>query len=213
MLLTWYIGLIVRPINTIQEIVDAKPVGLGLLTLFVVALVGALVGVGTGFDPTEANNEDVQFPDVSFGLVVSMSIVITLWVIPVFALLSLIPHVLARLFGGNGSYVGYLSGAAMIPVISLISTAVSAVLALALRTDGLEGAGSVVSTVVSLAVAIWMIILTVLLIRENYRLTTGMAVVTFLVTVPIGAVAAVILGAILGILLLLVFFIFGLTLA
>ena len=213
MLLSTYIGLIVRPIHTIQQIVVDRPVGLGLLTLFGVALVGTLVGVGTGFDPKEASNEDVQFPDISFGLVVSMSIVITLWVIPVFALLSLIPHVLARLFGGSGAYAGFLSGAAMIPVISLISTAVSAVLALALRTDGLEGTGSAVSSVVSLVVAIWMIVLTVLLIRENYRLTTGMAILTFLVTALIGAVAALILGAILGMLLLLVFLIFGLTFA
>lgn len=211
MLLSTYIGLIVRPIHTIQQIVNDRPVGLGLLTLFVVVLVGALINLGVGFDPTEASSEDVTFPEFSIGLIASMSFVIALYVLPMAAILALIPHFIAKMLGGDGSYTGYLSGATMTSFVSLVGTVIVAVFSVLLSSDDAAAARDSISSVIVIAVSIWVLVLTAIVIRENYRVTTGVAVLTTILSLALSFIAAIFLGIILGLLLLLVLIIFGLT--
>ena len=78
--------------------------------------------------------------------------------------------------------MGMLAGLMMLSVLSLILVIPGLLDALASAVGEMaEGDTSpfeVISTVVSLVVAIWSIILAIILIRENYRLSTGIAVLS-----------------------------------
>ena len=68
MLLNWYIGLIVRPVSTLREIVDARPLGLGLLTLLVVAILnGAIVTFGLAAGHSDVSS-DISDENIAIGL-------------------------------------------------------------------------------------------------------------------------------------------------
>ena len=67
-----------------------------------------------------------------------------------------------------------------------------------------------VSGLVSLVGGLWAMVLCVIAIRENYRLTTGGAVISFLISAFVGLFAFLILAAILVLLGFGVFFLFGL---
>ena len=100
-----------------------------------------------------------------------------------------------------------LSILSLIPVIpGLLDALASGVGEMA---EGDTSPFEVISTVVSIVVAIWSIILGIILIRENYRLSTGVAVVS--VIASLFAAIVIVSGAIFFILVIIV--LFGLAVA
>lgn len=201
MLLNWYIGLIVRPIHTLQQIVDAKPIGLGLLTLLIVAVANGIVTFGLGIDT--ATFEDIADEEINIGVgfVVIGTLLFVAFIAVELGFFSLIVHLISKLFGGDGAYTGMLAGLMMLSVLSLIPVIPGLLDALA--GEAAEGETSpfeTISVIVSLVVAIWSIVLAILLIRENYRLSTGMAVLSGIASF----FAAIVVGVILFILLIIV---------
>ena len=204
MLLNWYIGLIVRPVSTLREIVDARPVALGLLTLLIVAILNGLVSFAFGLETdtfTDFTDEDIN---IGPAVIILGTLLFVAYVTVQLGFLSLIVHIISKLFGGNGSYSGMLAGLMMLSILSLILVIPGLLDALASGIgEAAEGDTSpfeAISTVVSLVVAIWSIILAIILIRENYRLSTGMAVLSGIASF----FAAIVVGAILLILLFIV---------
>lgn len=207
MLLSWYIGLIVRPIHTLQQIVDAKPVGLGLLTLLIVAIANGVVSFGLGIDTTTFEEFADEEINVGVGFVVIGTLLFVAYVAVNLGFFSLIVHLISRLFGGDGAYTGMLAGLMMLSVLSLIPVIPGLLDALASGIgEAAEGETSpfeAISVIVSLVVAIWSIVLAILLIRENYGLSTGMAVLSGIASF----FAAIVVGVILFILLIIVLFV------
>ncbi len=201
MLLSWYIGLIVRPVHTLQQIVEAKPVGLGLLTLLIVAIANGIVSFGLGLDTAffeEFTDEEIN---VGVGFVVFATLLFVAYVAVQYGFFSLIVHLISKLFGGDGAYTGMLAGLMMLSILSLIPVVPGVLDALA--GEAVEGETSpfeAISVIVSLVVAIWTIILGIILIRENYRLTTGMAVLSGIASF----FASIVVGVILFILMIIV---------
>ncbi len=175
MLLSTYIGLIVRPVHTIQQIVDDRPVGLGLLTLLIVAIANGIVTFGLGIDTATFEEFSGEEITIGTGFVVIGALLFVAFVAVELGFFSVIVHFISKLFGGDGAYTGMLAGLMMLSVLSLIPLVPSLLDVLARGEDG-STAFEAIATVVSLVVAVWSIVLAILLIRENYRLTTGMAV-------------------------------------
>ena len=178
MLLNWYIGLIVRPVSTLREIVDARPVALGLLTLLVVAILNGAISIGLQPD------QDVSSDIATSGLasIVVWAILTAIFVTIYLGFSSLIAHVVSRLLGGNGAYTGMWAGLMMLSILSLIPVIPSLLDALA-KGFGEAAVGDTspfggIAGTVRIVVAIWTLILAVILIRENYRLSTGVAVLS-----------------------------------
>ncbi len=204
MLLSWYIGLIVRPIHTLQQIVDAKPIGLGLLTLLIVAVANGVVSFGLGVDAATFEEFADEEINVGLGFVVIGTLLFVAFIAVEMGFFSLIVHLISKLFGGDGAYTGMLAGLMMLSVLSLIPVIPGLLDALA---SGIGEAGEgetspfeAISVIVSLVVAIWSVVLAILLIRENYRLSTGMAVLSGIASF----FAAIVVGVILFILLIIV---------
>ena len=180
-LLRWYIGLIVRPVSTLREIVAARPVALGLLTLLIVAVLNGVISIGLQLNQ-----------DVSSGIGTSGLASIVVWAILTAILLtiylgfsSLIAHVVSTLLGGNGAYTGMLTGLMMLSILSLISSIPALLDALATSIGeaavGDRSPFGLIAALGRIAVAIWMVILAVIIIRENYRLSTGVAVFSWVI--------------------------------
>ena len=202
MLLSTYIGLIVRPIHTIQQIVADRPVGLGLLTLLIVAILNGVVSFGLGFDTAafeEFTDEEIS---VGVGFVVIGTILFVAFIAVELGFFSLIVHLISKLFGGDGAYTGMLAGLMMLSILSLIPVIPGLLDALVGETaEGDSSPFEAISVIVSLVVFIWTIILGIILIRENYRLSTGMAVLSGIASFIAAAIVAIVLFIVLIIVL------------
>lgn len=197
MLLSTYIGLIVRPIHTIQQIVDDRPVGLGLLTLLIVAIANGIVTFGLGIDTSafeEFSDEEIT---IGAGFIIIGTLLFVAFVAVELGFFSVIVHLISKLFGGDGAYTGMLAGLMMLSVLSLIPVIPGLLDALATGVgEAAEGESSpfeAIGVVVSLVVAVWSVILGIILIRENYRLSTGMAVLSGIASVIAASIVAIIL--------------------
>ena len=182
MLLNWYIGLIVRPVSTLREIVDARPVALGLLTLLVVALLNGAISIGLQPDTDVSSDVAEVQNEVGVVSVIVWAIVAAMFATMYFGFTSLIAHIISKLLGGNGAYTGMWAGLMMLSILSLIPVIPSLLDALA-KGFGEAVVGDTspfggIAGVVRIVVAIWTLILAVILIRENYRLSTGVAVLS-----------------------------------
>ncbi len=203
MLLSTYIGLIVRPVHTLQQIVNDRPVGLGLLTLLIVAIANGIVTFGLGIDTSafeEFSDEEIT---IGAGFIVIGTLLFVAFVAVELGFFSLIVHLISKLFGGDGAYTGMLAGLMMLSVLSLIPVVPSLIDVLA-RGEDESSAFEAIATVVSLVVAVWSIVLAILLIRENYRLTTGMAVLSGIASVIAASIVAIVLFILLIIVLVVI---------
>ena len=194
MLLSTYIGLIVRPIHTIQQIVADRPVGLGLLTLLIVAILNGVVSFGLGFDTAAFDEFTDEEISVGVGFVVIGTILFVAFVAVELGFFSLVVHLISKLFGGDGAYTGMLAGLMMLSILSVIPVIPGILDALVGETaEGDSSPFEAISVIVSLVVFIWTIILGVILIRENYSLSTGMAVLSGIASFIAAAIVAIIL--------------------
>lgn len=199
MLLSTYIGLIVRPVHTLRQIADEQPVGLGLLTLLIVAILNGIVSFGLGLDTEVFESFSDEEINIGLGFVVIGTLLFVAFVAVELGFFSLIVHLISKLFGGDGAYMGMLAGLMMLSVLSLIPLVPSLLDVLA-RGEDEASAFQAIAGVVSLVVFVWTIVLAILLIRENYRLSTGMAVLSGIASF----FAAIVVGVILFILLIIV---------
>ena len=177
MLLNWYIGLILRPIETIREIVMDRPVGLGLVTLLIVFIANGIISFGLGVDPDTF--ETFTDEEISIGPAVAIigAILFVGFAAFTIGISSLIVHLISKLFGGDGAYIGMLAGLMLLSILSLIPV-VPGLLDVLVRGEDDSSVFASIAGVVSLAVAIWTVILGILLIRENYQLSTLLAVMS-----------------------------------
>ena len=193
MLLSWYTGLITRPVHTIREIVDVRPIGLGLFTMLIVAVLNGIVTFGLGLDP-DAFAEFGEEPVEEFGIIaiIAAAILFTVYAAVQLGIFSVIVHLVSRLFGGDGPYLGALSGFMMLSVLSLIPVIPSLIGELLGGDDG-QGAFTTIAGILTVVVGVWTVILGVIVLRENYRLSTGLALLS--------AVGSYFAGLIIGIIL------------
>ena len=212
---TWYIGLVLRPVTTIRAIVAARPVRVGIVTAAVVlfATVAIMSVAGLATESLDDVFEEGA-PDFSIFATVLFSVPITLFAGVGYVLSATILHLFSRLFGGNGSWSATLSGIMLFSVLGVLPIVPLALASLISGSDGdgSSAAFSGITSVIQFIVTIWTIVLIVILARENYRISTGSAVLSVLVS---GLVAILVVG-ILAILLFLVLLIillvtFGLT--
>ena len=199
MLLNWYIGLILRPIETIREIVAERPVGLGLVTLLIVFIANGIVSFGFGVDPDTFETFTDEEIEIGPAVAIIGAILFVVFVSFATGVSALIVHLISKLFGGDGAFTGLLSGLLLLSILSLIPV-VPGLLDVVVRGEDDSSVFASIAGVVSLAVGIWTLILAILLIRENYQLSTLLAVLSgiasFLVSIFVGIIVLIMLIAI-----------------
>ena len=176
----WLFGVIARPAQTLYEISREKPVGLALLVYSVVAFLNfAISFLGDRFDEVLISELGINIP-----LPVILITVIFFTLLSLFIATALL-NLMARLFGGQGGYWHFFSAYAFAGFPLLIGVPVHFV-------AGFLGIfGSILSGVTSFGLAIWVLILQVIAIRESHSLTTGMSILAYFVYLIILVVISV----------------------
>ena len=203
----WYLALVIAPVRTIKEFVRRQANWVGLVTLLIVAIVNIIVAIVLGVRSLWLGSVDgVDAGTISL-LILGEMISITLLVVLLFVL-ALLAHGFSRMLGGNGSFLGMLSGLMLLSILTLLSLATSPVLTLARLSDVWSPSGLIEETLAVTAVNwimyLWPFTLAFILVRENYQLTTGRAVVSWL-----GASAVVFVIVAVPVLLFILFLLFA----
>lgn len=95
---------------------------------------------------------------------------------------------MAELFGGKGSVLGLWVGMGFVALPSVIGTIADLII-------GLAGAPLALAAIISVAVAIWMLILTVYAVQEAYALPGGTALAIVILPLIVLVVATILMAA------------------
>lgn len=164
--------MVVRPTSTIRSICQQRPIRWAIVVYFVVCVVNALSAIGLGLP------EGAGLPDLA-PFSISVRIIGTLVGTLIIGLLTLVVltaiyHVVASVLGGKGSYSGLFSGFAFAALPSIFSAPLAAIsLPLGIVGTILYGLGSI-------GLIVWVVVLVVIAIRENYLVSTGRAILIYL---------------------------------
>lgn len=181
-------GIIASPVATFRYISKTKPVLLALVVYAIVYWVGTIASIpGTINQLEQMPPEFGELPFLNprtltlFALIGGPFIALIM-----LAIITGIYHLIAKLLKGTGEYVGLLSVAGFANFPSLFS-APFALLDLVAPGDGAMSLSHVllafIKGSVSFGILVWTVILTIIGIRENYKFSTGRAVLTYFIPV------------------------------
>ncbi len=217
------IGVITRPVAAMREIAAARPWPIAFALTIAIALLSGLAGLIGQQAGLNENLDALRDAGVSPGitdafgfffspggsiltLLLSALIFAPLWLV----ILSGIYYGIGRLLGGKGPFTSVLSTQAFSSVPAVLQAPLAAVLGLlgsALApAPGEVGGGTLavglLGGLLSLAFAIWQLVLQAIGVRESLALSTGRAAATVLIPIAVllllGCVLIFVLAAALG---------------
>ena len=180
-------GMLTRPTSTIRSICQQRPIGWAIVVYLVVCMVSGVSAIGLGF------LEGAGLPDFgpfSIAVYIPGMLVGT----PIIGLLTLVVlaaicHGVASVLGGKGSYSGLFSGFAFAALPGIFSAPLTAIsLPFGIIGTILYGLGSI-------GLSLWVVVLDILALRENYVVSTGRAILILLLPAVILLVLLGLLGA------------------
>ena len=186
------IGVIARPTSTIGSICQQRPIGWAIVVYLVVCLVSAFAAIGLVFHL--AGLPDFGAPPLTAAVDIPGTLVGT----PIIGLLTLVVftaiyHLVASVLGGKGSYWGLFSGLAFAALPNIFFAPLTAI-SLPLGIIG----GTILYGLGAIGLTLWIVVLGVIAIRENYVVSTGRAVLIYLLPL----ILLVILGILIAILVM-----------
>jgi hypothetical protein len=190
-------GVIIRPVATFKYLSVKKPWIMATVLYVVIAFISAIAGVPGQQDQLSELTKLSNNSDINIGAIAIVALVV---VLPIFSFIGLffiggIYHLLAKAFKGDGSYKGIISALGFAGFPSIVSTPFSLLYFIGGPIGKIVAVATTLS--ISFAVGIWVLILNILAIRENYRLSTGKAVAVCLIPVAVVVVLVIILFTIL----------------
>ncbi|MGB9809787.1 MAG: YIP1 family protein, partial [Caldanaerobacter sp.] len=207
-------GVFFQPKETMADIVRKKPVWQGVLVLILVGLLSSLLAFKLGpFGQVSLTEPGLphtpgfnHFNNLFFVFIVFASIFIN----PILYFVNAaIYHFIAEVLGGEmywkeeneereevilGTGRGLYSAVCFSVLPSIFSALISPII------TKVSGAGGIIiSIIVSIGVFVWVAILNIIAIKENYKLSTGNATLVFflpaIVVIVIGIIVILILGS------------------
>ena len=179
------VGVFVRPVVTMQKIAAARPWGIALGIMIMLAVLGLLAGLTVPTQPVTTMPETEGMPP-SMATMVAMSqsripAIIGGVAGPLLQIVYAgILFVLARLLRGEGHFSALFSTlvfAGLPGVITLVLTLIANVSGIIVL--------SLIIGMVSFGIGIWSLVLQVIGVRESMHLSTGRAVTTGLIPVAV----------------------------
>ncbi len=168
-------GEIWKPANTLNLIAREKPTGWALLIFAVSTLFGLISTDYSVLEPLQISPTPLMVIQIIFS------------VVGLFIFAGLL-HLVSRIFRGSGDYWGLFSvlGFAHFPGFL-------APIAASLRNVG-GVAGAVLGGFVSVAAGIWVLVLSVIALRESCRISTGASILIYLIAFVI--IVAIVLAVV-----------------
>ncbi len=172
-LFDWLFGVIERPVQTLNEIAQEKPIGWALLVALGVSALTVASNTlgGAGYHRMDEAMREFNF-FVSPALIIAGSVLLAaVWLFIITGVL----HLLSKLFGGKGGYWNLFSAYSFAGFPMIISVPVSFVGAY------LGVIGNLISGLVTFGITIWVLVLQVIALRESHDLTTGASIGIYLI--------------------------------
>jgi hypothetical protein len=170
------VGVISGPVVTLRRVTRQRPIGWALGLSVVIYGASGLVQ-GAVVSPSDFGLD----PSTGFriGALLGGAILLPLIGLVWLAFWAGIFQLMSMILGGKGPYSGLFAGLAFASVPTVFGIPVT------LLTAFLGDAGSIMSGLVQLGLAIWIIVLSAIVIRENNGFSTGRAAVALLVPLAI----------------------------
>lgn len=176
------IGVLARPVSTMRRICQRRPMGWGIIISVLVSLIGASLQVAQSEEAPSYLAEGVPAPAID---PVAWFIIAPMIALLGLALAAALFHFTAFLLGGRSTYAGVFSAIAFARLPSVFNAP------LVLLSVLLGPAGSFLVGLGNMGLIVWSMALIVIGIRENYQLTTGRAILVFLL--PLLAIVGLLL--------------------
>jgi len=182
-------GIITKPVQTMRYIADKKLIFVGIVLTISIAWINSIAnipGMLSSFSQTTSGLETLPAVGVMRGFILALAVILPPFSATFILLMQAgIFHILAVLFKGKGSYDGLIGvlGFASFPSIIAIPFALLDLLATRSGWAGYTAVMVPVTLVVSLGLVVWILVLDVIGVRENYQLSTWRAFLV--VTIPI----------------------------
>ncbi len=182
----WLYGVMARPAPTLNEVAKEKPVGWALLVYLGVSLLSGSASIfGPGFGAAEEIMQEFAF-FISPAVLIFGGLPFTIAALFVSTLLV---HLFARLFGGTAGFWNLFSAYCFAGFPMIISVPVTLI-------GSLIGApGAILISLSGFALAVWVLVLNVIAIRESHGLTTGMSILAYIIHLVILLIIPVVLVA------------------
>ena len=186
----WYIGLVIRPVPTIREIVERRPLLAGILALLAVGfLVAILIGI------VEQTLVD------SSGITIFQGAYLAILLVFVLTILSVVVHFVARSVPARGRFKGTYGGLMLTSAaISATATAVAFVLFLldhlVVPRQEIVDFGPIYSWFVPVAF-LWFIFLAPIVVRQNYGIGWVRSIIVTIGGLVVGLLAVAVVLALL----------------
>jgi hypothetical protein len=192
------LGVITSPVQTMRAIAEARRWLWAIAVTVVSGLLGGLASL-TGPDPAATADTAFMPPELQAALAATRSI----WFVVINALIlapiglfigAAVLYAVGHLFGGRGAYTGLVSTVGFASVPAILLAPITAWLNLA------GGPFMVLSGLVGVAFAVWIIVLHVIAIRESLGLSTGRAALTLVVPLAVLMLLSIVFGVALAML-------------
>jgi hypothetical protein len=194
------VGVMSQPVVTLRELTERPRVPWALIVTAVIALISSLAGIGRADRGSQfgglggTGSEFGPSPELRRILVVG-SVVLS----PVLATIFLVVWAgilqgISRLLGGTGAYAGTLSGLGFAGVPYVLGIPAQ-VLPLVFGT-----VGAALSGLVQFGLLIWVLVLDVIVVRENHDFSTGRAVAAVLLPIAVVILLLVVLIVVIAVL-------------
>lgn len=169
----WLFGIIVRPKETLYDIALEKPAGIAFLVYIVITMLNAVTSL-YGNQAMDAIDEVMY--DVGFYIAPAWLILAGIFfsIVSIF-ISTLLIHLFARLFGGRGGYWNLFSAYAFAAFPLIIGVPVTIFF-------GFLGLfGDILGGLVTFGLAIWVLVLEIIAIREAHGISTGMSILAYII--------------------------------
>ena len=175
--------ILVSPSEGLKEVTEGRHILWSVIISVFIAIVFALTIIA---NPSDFTRVIFQLEKESVAFVPA----VILWVV-IFLIAILLSagayHLVARLFRGQGSYIGMACGLSFSVFPLVFFAPLNLVRAL------LGFAGIVIYDILAIAVFFWVLVLIVMTIKNNYKLTAGKAIAVYII--PAAAVVIILLVA------------------
>jgi hypothetical protein len=163
------IGVLTRPISTIRSVCQERPIGWAIIVYLAISLVTTFAWIDPGM-LAELGLPDLGWPEILVGF--------TIYNIVALVILTAIGHVAASVLGGKGGYWGLFCGFAFASLPGIFAAPLAAIALLPMVGALLSGLGN-------FGVVVWNLVLSILAVRENYLVSTGRAILIFLLPLAV----------------------------
>lgn len=167
-------GVITKPAKTLRHIAESKPVFIAILLYATIMLINAIARLPESINIIERTLNQSNLPGLNVRALATLGVIAAPFITTIFLiLLSGVLHLFAKLLKGDGDYRGLISSLGFASFPSVLA----APFILIYLAGGI--AGNILYLISKLVFGIWVIVLNIIAIRENYKFSTLRAVVTY----------------------------------